>query len=286
MATFNRDNYLVKSNPDFVWTDANKATFEDMELFLKMGKFFYLESHAGNGKNELIKKLAEKYNRPLVLISCAGDMGTSSLLGRITALPDGTLGWQDGLVAEAMINGCILVLDEINALDSTVTFAMHNLPDGYINIANNNRMIKAHPDFFLIGTCNPMGYEGVKAMNEAWQGRLACVKMRYDSEVDKMIMDRCPKMPVEVKTGMLAMINMIRDNTDNGQISKPFGHRTTSQIVDYVNGGIGLMKAWDYAYLNKLSDYDCAKVKRIMQDFTSIMEFANGETAKVNDARI
>jgi len=278
LGTFNPDDYRVKSNPNIVMTESNQKVFDTMEKLFLSGHdgFFYMQSQAGNGKNELIKKLAEKYNRPLVLISCSGDMSSSSLLGRITALPNGALGWQDGLFTEAMKSesGCIVVLDEFSAMDASITFALHNLPDGYITIANNNQKVMANPKFFLIGTCNPLGYEGVKAINEAWNGRLGIVKMKFDIAIDNAILDRT-KLNQGIKQALTQMITLVRQQMDAGKLSKPFGHRTTQQVVNYYNAGIALSECVDIAYLDKLPDYEQLVAKRIMNDFTSIFDFVN-----------
>jgi hypothetical protein len=227
--------------------------------------------HAGVGKNQLISEVAHERGQPLVKINCSGDMRTSSLLGRIAPNEKGEFVWQDGLLIDAIRKGYWLDLDEINSLDADILFAVHGLiDDGFMTLANNSEIVKAHPDFRLFATMNPISYYGVKTLNQAFIDRFAVIEMDFDDEVDKALISQL-NQPQEVQTSLANVIVGIRKIYDEQEVTQNFGHRTLHNVV-VLSKVFELPMALDLAYTNKLPDGEKASVKTIINDLTQMVK--------------
>ena len=95
----------------------------------------------------------------LIALGCHGDMTTAHLLGTHLPTHDGGWEWRDGPLTQAMREGRVLLLDEINAMPNEVSAILHSALDGRRVVRLDDRpdveLVTAVEGFHVIGTYNP-----------------------------------------------------------------------------------------------------------------------------------
>lgn len=146
---------------------------------------------AGSGKTTAARQVAEALSLPFWAESCNPGMSKWDIYGFSTV--DG--GYKPGIVRDAFENGGVLLLDEMDASNSSVLVAINMIaacsigeevtfPDG-VNVPR-------HADFILIAGCNTFGdgasdvYVGREQLDAATLDRFACIRWDYDSDLEFM----------------------------------------------------------------------------------------------------
>lgn len=271
-----RDALIPTHNPDLIITKQVKGIMDAIGKLVDTasgglnGYPVLLVGHAGVGKNQCIGEVANARSQPLIKINCSGDMRASSLLGRIAPTLDGKFEWQDGLLIEALKYGYWLDLDEINSLDADILFAIHGLcDDGFITVANNSSIVKAHHNFRIFATMNPTSYYGVKTLNQALIDRFAVIEVGFDEGVDKKLVEQL-NAPKDVQISLLSLIGNIRKAYEEGEITQNFGHRTLHNVVK-LSKQFDVLDALNMAYSNKLPESERASVKTMFKDLATLV---------------
>jgi MoxR-like ATPase len=265
--------HIPDANPDLVETKQWRAVYSTLEKLLKSTgkpKHVCVIGPAGIGKNEILFELCHDNNWPCLTVNCSGDMRAAHLVGR-PAVEGDKIYFQDGPLVQAMENGWILNLDEVNAIDGDITFVLHGaLTSGKLCIANDSRVIRAHPNFRVVATCNPLNYVGVKPLNEALKSRFRFIQMGYDSGIDKKLLAQIG-LPDATNSALMKIISFVRHGFETGDISQPFGHRTLAAIVsDMKDCGFDLMSAMELNYLSMLNETDREAIKTLLNDLARV----------------
>jgi nitric oxide reductase NorQ protein len=144
-----------------------------------------IKGEQGCGKNHIVAKVGERLTLPLFRIEFDGTTESSDLLGDVHQSHDGKWVWVDGPLTLAVKYGGIFVGDEVNMMRSDMVSKLHALlePDGYLYLTYTNEVIRQHPNFWFIGTCNPH-YEGTKPLNKALASRFIHMPMGYRAKTD------------------------------------------------------------------------------------------------------
>jgi len=133
-----------------------------------------LVGESGTGKTSVIKYLAFKRKQGYVRINMHGYATPDELIGS-KSVKDGSTYYENGILTNAMLNGHIVVLDEINATPPDCTFIIHGLLDDDKQVSlPNGDVIRPHQDFRFFATMNP-DYEGTKSLNRAFLDRFSIV---------------------------------------------------------------------------------------------------------------
>ena len=166
----------------------------------------------GTGKSTMAETVASLLNLPVRKIFGGIDLNAEALLGSKTLTPmegiDFTtearlrvaakkagldpeplfeklrgaqlrIEFEPGLLLKAVLDGEMIVIDEVNMLNPEVTSLLHGLLDWQKVLAvPGYGQVKAHPSFRLIACMNP-GYAGTKSLNEAFQDRFRSIKVPY-----------------------------------------------------------------------------------------------------------
>lgn len=171
------------------------------------GKHVLLSGPTGSGKTSVVEQVAARLNRPVYRMNFDSDITRAEFVGQML-LKAGTAGsiteFQYGIIPTAMREGAILILDEIDAGNPSVTMALQGPLDGApLTLLETGEVIKAHPDFRVFATANTVGqgdetglYCGTQPQNYATLNRFKLVELvDYQSaDVEMRI--------VEAKTGL------------------------------------------------------------------------------------
>lgn len=241
-----------------------------------------LVGQTGTGKNTILRYIAEQYNRKdVVRINLTGETTVEDLTGRVT-LKDGNTVDQDGNVTLAVRNGKILILDEINACQPEVLFALQSLLDDDHSLTlPSGEVVKAHANFRVFATMNPTsGYVGTKSLNKAFMSRFGVVlEVEYVDPATEIEL-LTTVVPTADKKDLLIMVEtarIARHRLQNDQLSFPISTRDLiywAQMTVKLND---ITKAYQHTVMNK-ADSD-------KRDLLSILNEAIRESANTSEYR-
>jgi len=121
----------------------------------------------GTGKTTLVRKFAEKLNKPLYSINFSLRTKESHLVGT-TLLENGSTKFALGIIPKSMQDGALLYLDELNSAEADVLLRLDEALDDrrelVLKEAGEVITVKAKPDWFVIATINPLSHAGTKEL--------------------------------------------------------------------------------------------------------------------------
>lgn len=153
----------------------------------------------GSGKGTLVKTLGWIYQRPVYVQSSNRDTDTTHLFGDknldpklINGTPLQTIGFQTGLLIEAMEIGGIYEFAEGNVCKPDITMALHSILDAGKSVdVDGYKLVKAHSNFSFILTMN-IDYDGCNQLNWAFRDRFATIKFPPPKDISSILEDSCP----------------------------------------------------------------------------------------------
>lgn len=232
-----------------------------------------LVGQTGTGKNTILRHIAESQKRTdVVRINLTGETTVEDLTGRVT-LKDGNTVDQDGNVTLAVRHGKVLILDEINACQPEVLFALQSLLDDDHSLTlPNGEVVKAHPNFRVFATMNPTsGYVGTKSLNKAFMSRFGVVlEVDYvDPATELELLSGV--VPKASKKDLLIMVEtarVARKKLANEQLSFPISTRDLIYWASMTVKLDDITKAYQHTILNK-ADADKRDLLTILQEAIS-----------------
>lgn len=210
----------------------NKDTMTVLEVAVKNAIPTLLVGPTGSGKNTILRSVAEAQGRTdIIRLSLTGETTVDDLIGHYQIKDHSTV-WQDGSVTEAVRNGHILILDEVNAAQPEVLFALQSLLDDDRSLtltSHDNTEVKAHENFRVFATMNPTsGYAGTKSMNKAFLSRFGLVlNVGYitAAEERELISAKFPKLDKEDLMVMLDTAQQARKRLSRDELTFPLSTR-------------------------------------------------------------
>ena len=143
---------------------------------------------SGTGKSTAARVLPTRCGFPYVSVNFSVNIEEADLFGAMTPNPnkqspeDPEFVWQDGIVTKAVRNGYCVILEELNFARSGVLGKLNSLLDENRQLdLSNGEIVKAHPNFRIIATCN-VAYEGTNRFNKALINRFEDATVFTDLE--------------------------------------------------------------------------------------------------------
>jgi hypothetical protein len=156
---------------------------------------------SGTGKSTAARVIPYKCGIPYVSINFCVNIEESDLVGTMIPNPekskpeDPEFIWQDGILTKAVRYGYTAVLEEINFARPGVLGKLNSLLDENRQIdLPNGEILKAHPNFRMIATCN-IAYEGTNRFNKALINRFEIIhefKELEKTDAFKVLRTRIP----------------------------------------------------------------------------------------------
>lgn len=234
----------------------NNEVLSTLEIAFSENIPTLLVGQTGTGKNTILRHIAEKHDRTdVVRINLTGETTVEDLTGRVQ-LKDGNTVDQDGNVTLSVRKGKILILDEINACQPEVLFALQSLLDDDHSLTlPNGEVIKAHKDFRVFATMNPTsGYVGTKSLNKAFMSRFGVVlEVDYvDAQTElELLTSVVPKLEKKDALIMVETARIARQKLENDQLSFPISTRDLIYWASMTVQLKDITKAYQHTVINK-----------------------------------
>jgi len=177
----------------------NHEHLRDVIYFLRdpNGDALYLTGPTGSGKTSLACQVASRINWPVHQVTCHGRLELNDLIGQFM-LVNGSMTFVHGPLAQAVRDGHLLILNEIDLMDPSELAGLNDIIEGQPLVIpqNGGEIIKPHPKFRLIATGNSAGqgdqsglYQGVMQQNLAFLDRFRLMVVDYpDADFEKSVL--------------------------------------------------------------------------------------------------
>jgi cobaltochelatase CobS len=246
-------------------------------ISLKENEKILLVGPTGCGKSTLIEQLAARLNWPVVRVAASGGLTESDLLGEWT-VRDGETVFNYGFLPRAMTMGAVCLVDEIDGIEPSVAFAIHQLMEDQgklVLLQNGAEIIEPREGFRLVTTANTLGngdesglYTGTRVLNAAFLDRFAAVfRMSYMPpalEAD-VIKARAPGCAAALAKKLVKVASDVREAKVNQQLFCTFSTRRLIELARKHAQTGDFAAALELSVLNRLHDEDRQVVFEICQ---------------------
>ncbi len=246
------------------------AAVKDSESLLLVGP-------TGVGKSTLVEQIAARLNWPVVRVAASGGLTEADLLGEWT-VRDGETVFNYGFLPRAMKQGAICLIDEIDGLEPSVAFSLHQLMEEngrLVLLQNGAEIIEPHPGFRLVCTANTLGhgddsglYTGTRVLNAAFLDRFnSVIEMGHldEKSEEKVIRAGVPGFKKKTARKLIETASAVRKARENDQV---FCTLSTRRLIDIARKTVQLgtlTEALDAALLARLAPEDRAVTREIFQ---------------------
>jgi len=235
----------------------------------------FLTGHTGSGKSSIVQQVAARLNLGFCRINCDNDITRADFIGQYT-LKGETMEFVYGLLPRAMMEGQVLLLDEIDAANPGVVLVLQSVleKNGKLTIPETGETITPHKNFRIFATGNTRGqgddtgmYAGTQPQNGAMIDRFTWVEViNYpDKKTEKRIVVSVSGISKEIAKKIVEVATLIREAYENGDISVTMSTRTSINIAEKIKMLGDVEKAYRVAFLNKCNPEDETFAKEAIQ---------------------
>jgi hypothetical protein len=220
--------------------------YKEIEKIIKSEIFFpvFITGHSGNGKSSQVIHICAKNNRKLIRINMTKQTDQESLIGCKT-LDNGNIVVEEGPVLSAMRTGSVLLLEELDLVDSNTIMCIQGILEGkpvFFTLAGE--YVYPQKGFNIVATANTKGrgsdtgrYMGTNILNEAFLERFGeTYEQEYPSPVVelKMVknwMTRYECLDNEFAETLVKWADSIRKSFRDGAVDDVISTRRLEHIV-------------------------------------------------------
>jgi hypothetical protein len=206
-----------------------------------LGFHMLLIGNQGVGKNKIVDKFLQTLQLPRQYIQLHRDTTVSSL----TLSPNvvnGSLVWEDSPMIKAVVNGHVLVVDEIDKAPVEVVQILKGLlEDKEMTLGDGRRIgveIKIHPQFRVIALANRPGFPFLgNDFFKSCGDMLSCHAITNpDTESQLSLLSRYgPNVPKHALTVLNSAFGEIANLVEQGVLTYPYSLRELANVVRHMN---------------------------------------------------
>ncbi|MDW0115438.1 AAA family ATPase [Sporosarcina thermotolerans] len=234
--------------------------WEDILIGVVLKKPILLKGPSGSGKTKLAQSISEFFQQPMHSVNCSVDLDAESLLGFKTIISkegQTVIEFVEGPVVQAMKEGHILYIDEINMAKPETLPILHSVLDHRRMLTNpfTGEVIHAHEDFTVIAAINE-GYVGTSPMNEALKNRFVSFTIPYLAGVQlrEIIQNLFPQAGVSLVESIMNINEDLKKQVMNGLLSEEAASVRSLLDAMALAEHIPVRRAIQYAIAEKLDD--------------------------------
>lgn len=234
--------------------------WEDILVGVVLKKPVLLKGPSGSGKTKLAQSISQFFNQPMHSVNCSVDLDAESLLGFktiITKEGQTVIEFVEGPVVQAMKEGHILYIDEINMAKPETLPILHSVLDHRRMLTNpfTGEVIQAHADFAVIAAINE-GYVGTSPMNEALKNRFISFSIPYlaGDQLREIIQSQFPSADDALVNLMMNINEDLKKQVMNGLLAEEAASVRSLLDAMALAEHIPVRRAVQYAIAEKLDD--------------------------------
>lgn len=175
--------------PKLVGTTAKERLLEAYAILANSRIPLYFTGPSGSGKTIVALNLAKAYSKakkvPAYYVQLSPDMSKTSLILGLR-LVNGSLQAVDGVIAEAMRNGGVVIVDEATHTTQELLLMMNSVLDRTSVTSIGDEIIFAKDSFRCI-FCSNFGYAGNIKLPPSFAQRLFAYDFDYPTEKDEIL---------------------------------------------------------------------------------------------------
>lgn len=177
--------------------------------------------HRGTGKSSSLRQYCAVLNIPTRVVCGHGELEKSDLVGG-WKLVNGNMTFCYGPLALAMMEGCVLVIEELDRCPPAVLVALNAILEGDdLTIdENGGEIVKPASGFRIAATANTRGdggastkgdYNSANRLDASTKDRFMWVEAEYlEPAIEESVLRRMYKLPDVVAKSMVEVANMTR----------------------------------------------------------------------------
>lgn len=265
-ARYGVDHPLIPTaDPTFVWTDPCRDVAEAIEHNERV----FLYGPSGTGKSSLVRQIAALVRRPVRRVSLNGETSVSDFIGHWTVNDQRQTVFVKGILPRAMLEGQILQLDEVDAMQPEIGFILQQVlePSGHLLLTDTSEDIAPHPEFRLVATANTLGFgsdsglyaSGTHVLNFSWLDRWdVVVHIDYLPAKEEMslLKARFPILPKDLLACLVKAAGDLRKAHAEEQLTTTVTTRRLLALCARLARGNDLPRALQTTLLNKVPPED------------------------------
>jgi MoxR-like ATPase len=241
-----------------------------VERALLKNKNVFLSGPTGCGKTELISRLADKNNIEYSRLNLNGEITIDDFLGVWNLIESdagaSTTEYTYGVLPQAMKNGNLLLLDELDAGLPEVLFVLQAVLEGRpLVLTKTGETIYPEVGFSVAATANTVGrgdmsslYTGTRVMNEAFLDRFKYVlKCDYATKAtEKKILINRTGISGEHAKHIVDLAGRCRALLMEGRIYSTFSTRKSIALAEAIIDFEDIKTALRVSVIDRVSDED------------------------------
>ncbi len=241
----------------------------------------YVSGPSGCGKTTMALQVAARLGWGVEQLTLCGKSESADLIGH-AALRHGELVYEYGPLVRAMLQGEILILNEIDLMPPSDLAALNDVLEGKpLVIAQNcGELVTPALGFRVIATANTRGlgdtmgfYSGARVLNQAFLDRFRFVEISYpDARTESAIVaTACPGLDQELAQNLVRLAGELRhagSDHDGTALSAPFSTRVLLRIASLKHAcpHLPVHRAIETGYSLRLPDIEREYVARLCAD--------------------
>lgn len=178
----------VNAVPQLVGEVAKDRLLESLRIVMNSRVPLYFTGPSGSGKTVIALNLAKAYAKamkvPAYYVQLSPDMTKTSLILGLR-LKNGSLEVQDGVIAQAMRAGGIVIIDEATHTTQELLLMLNSVLDRTSVTSVGDEIIFAE-DTFRTVFCSNFGYSGNVKLPQSFAQRLLAFDFDYPTEEDEI----------------------------------------------------------------------------------------------------
>jgi nitric oxide reductase NorQ protein len=255
---------------------------QTLELAYRAGLFVLVIGPKGTGKTTLVRAFAKKVGKPLYSINFSLRTRESHLVGSLL-MENGTTKFAEGIIPKSMKEGAILYLDELNAAEADVLLRLDEALDDrrqlVIKEAGEPVVVKAHPEWFVIATINPLTHAGTKELPPQLLSRFP-VRIYMDYPPEDVVIQIVKMHVGELTAEQIKYVGMVvefekRVRRIATETMLPYtpSLRETIAFVKLLKAGVDVKTAVRLVYINAYWQWGGEVVQKIEEAVGSIFGY-------------
>jgi MoxR-like ATPase len=219
--------------------------FKDIKLIISSGKFFpvFISGLSGNGKTMMVEQACAVTKSKYVRVNITEETDEDDLIGGFRLI-DGETVWCDGPIPQAMKQGAICLIDEIDRGSNKLMCLQAVLEGKPLFIKKTGEVVKPAAGFNVLATANTKGrgsddgrFTGARILDEAFLERfIATLEQPYPSTaIEKKIiinaMEESGELDGDFAENLVTWAEIIRKTYEDGGIEDLISTRRLVHIA-------------------------------------------------------